>query len=87
MNVRLPMVKDYAATILGGKMADVKIEVRANGPCRVTGPIDIVDQDGKAYNIPEGQWVSLCRCGAAENKPFCDSAHRSIEFDAPSEAH
>ena len=27
-------------------MADVKIEIRANGPNRISGPIDIVDQDG-----------------------------------------
>ena len=67
-------------------MADVKIEVRANGPNRVTGPIDLVDQAGNAYTIPEGQWVSICRCGASTNKPFCDGAHRDAGFDAPSEA-
>ncbi len=67
-------------------MADVKIEVRLNGPNRVTGPIDIVDQDGNAFAIPEGQWVSLCRCGASNKKPFCDGAHRDAGFDAPSKA-
>jgi len=67
-------------------MADVKIEVRANGPNRVTGPIDLVDQAGNAYTIPEGQWVSICRCGVSANKPFCDGAHRDAGFDAPSEA-
>ena len=55
-------------------MADVRIEVRANGPNRVTGPIEIVDQDGKAFQIPEGQWVSLCRCGASSNKPALPQA-------------
>ena len=67
-------------------MADVKIEVRANGPNRVSGPIEIVDQSGKAYSIPEGHWVSICRCGASSNKPFCDGGHRDAGFDAPSEA-
>ena len=67
-------------------MADVKIEVRENGPLRVTGPIDLVDKDGKAYTIPEGEWVSICRCGLSENKPFCDTAHRPAGFQAPSEA-
>ena len=51
-------------------MADVKIEVRANGPNRVYGPIDVVDQDGNAYNVPEGRWVSLCRCGQSGKKPL-----------------
>ncbi len=68
-------------------MADVKIEIRANGPYRVTGPIDLTDQSGNAYTIPEGQWVSLCRCGSSDNKPFCDGTHRDCGFEGPSEAH
>jgi CDGSH-type Zn-finger protein len=68
-------------------MADVKVEIRSNGPYRVTGPIDLVDQQGKAYSIPEGQWVSLCRCGQSDNKPFCDGTHRDAGFQGPSEAH
>ncbi len=67
-------------------MADVKIEVRANGPNRITGPIEIVDQDGKAFQIPEGQWVSLCRCGASSNKPFCDATHARVGFEADTKA-
>jgi CDGSH-type Zn-finger protein len=67
-------------------MADVKIEVRLDGPNRVTGPIDLVDQDGKAFTIPEGQSVSLCRCGASKNKPFCGGGHRDAGFDAPTRA-
>jgi|TARA_B110000116_G_C16685156_1_gene512590 CDGSH-type Zn-finger protein len=67
-------------------MADVNVEVRENGPLRVTGPISITDKDGNAYSIPEGQWVALCRCGLSENKPFCDAAHRSGGFEADSVA-
>ena len=67
-------------------MAAVKIEVRGTGPLRVTGPIDLVDQQGKSYTIPEGEWASMCRCGASSNKPFCDGGHRDAGFDGPSEA-
>lgn len=67
-------------------MADTKIEIRENGPLRVTGPIDIVDKDGKTYAIPEGQWVSFCRCGQSSSKPFCDASHRDAEFQAESVA-
>jgi len=67
-------------------MAEVKIEVRENGPNRVSGPIDIVDQDGNAFTVPEGRWVSLCRCGQSSKKPFCDGAHMHCGFEAESKA-
>ena len=67
-------------------MPDVKIEVRANGPNRVYGPIEVVDQEGNSFTIPEGQWVSLCRCGHSKNKPFCDASHREAGFEAPTKA-
>ena len=67
-------------------MADVKIEVRLNGPNRVYGPFELVDQDGNSFTIPEGKWVSLCRCGQSQRKPFCDSSHREYSFDAPTKA-
>ena len=38
-------------------MPDVKIEIRSNGPMRVYGPFELVDQEGNPYTIPEGQWA------------------------------
>jgi len=67
-------------------MADFKIEVRENGPLRVYGPFEMVDKDGNSYSLPEGEWVTICRCGQSENKPFCDSAHRGAGFEAASKA-
>ncbi len=67
-------------------MADVKIELRNNGPMRVYGPFDLVDQEGKSYTIPEGEWATLCRCGQSGKKPFGDSSHRESGFEAPSQA-
>ena len=67
-------------------MAGVNIEIRENGPLRVVGPVTITDKDGKEYNIPEGQWVSMCRCGQSQNKPFCDSSHGSAAFQGESKA-
>ena len=67
-------------------MADVKIEVRENGPLRFTGPITITDKDGEAYSVPDGEIVSFCRCGLSQNKPFCDGAHRDGDFQGDSVA-
>jgi len=58
----------------------VTILVRRNGPYRVYGPARLVDQDGNEFEIPPGDWFTLCRCGQSENKPFCDSTHKQIDF-------
>jgi CDGSH-type Zn-finger protein len=63
-------------------MADVTITVRRNGPYRVEGPIRLVDADGNEYDLTGKPAVSLCRCGASVNKPFCDGTHSKIGFQA-----
>jgi len=57
-------------------MDEVVIEVRTNGPYKVTGPVKLVDMDGNA--IPrEGEGaIFLCRCGQSGEKPFCDGSHK-----------
>ena len=67
-------------------MPDFKIMVRSSGPYRVYGSFELVDQDENSFTIPEGQWVSLCRCGESKNKPFCDASHRECGFDAETKA-
>ena len=67
-------------------MAVVTIKVRENGPYRVTGPFRLIDTDGNAYELPEGDTVALCRCGRSATKPFCDKTHRAICFDATERA-
>ncbi|MCB0877561.1 MAG: CDGSH iron-sulfur domain-containing protein [Thermoleophilia bacterium] len=63
----------------------VTIEIRDNGPYRVTGPVRIVDQDGNEV-AHEGDVVKLCRCGASATKPFCDGEHSRIGFQAAQRA-
>ncbi|HEY7381154.1 MAG TPA: CDGSH iron-sulfur domain-containing protein [Gaiella sp.] len=63
-------------------MSEVVIQVRANGPYKVTGPITVVDAEGRRFELPEGTAVALCRCGHSETKPFCDATHRRIGFVA-----
>lgn len=64
-------------------MADPSIKVIPNGPYRVTGPVKITDPQGNAIDVEEGRAVSLCRCGASANKPYCDGTHGKIGFSAP----
>lgn len=63
----------------------VVIEVRDNGPYRVTGPVRIVRQDGTEVAADAGV-VKLCRCGASATKPFCDGEHSRIGFAAAEQA-
>ena len=60
----------------------VKITIRPNGPYRVEGPITLLDADGKEYDLTGKPAISLCRCGASTNKPFCDGTHSKIGFQA-----
>ena len=58
----------------------VKITVRPNGPLRVEGPISLVDADGRAWDLTGKPAISLCRCGASANRPFCDGSHKTVGF-------
>ena len=61
---------------------DVKITVRPNGPLRVEGPIQLLDANGNQWDLTGKPAISLCRCGASANKPFCDGSHKTIDFQA-----
>ncbi len=61
-------------------MPEVEIKVRDDGPYKVTGPVRIIDVDGRAFPLPAGESVVLCRCGASRSKPFCDASHRDAGF-------
>jgi CDGSH-type Zn-finger protein len=64
-------------------VSSVNIRVRDNGPLLVEGPITLVDAEGKQLTIPEGKpAIALCRCGHSQNKPFCDGAHKSNDFQS-----
>lgn len=63
-------------------MAATKITVRSNGSLRVEGDFEICDMAGKPFGLSGRTSVSLCRCGHSQNKPFCDSTHKKINFQS-----
>jgi len=52
--------------------------IRESGPYAFRGQLEL---DGE----PIGFRATLCRCGASKNKPFCDSSHHEIGFNATGE--
>ncbi|HEX3469674.1 MAG TPA: CDGSH iron-sulfur domain-containing protein [Silvibacterium sp.] len=61
---------------------EVKITVRPNGPYRVEGSIKLLDPNGGEWDLTGKPAISLCRCGASANKPFCDGTHAKIGFQS-----
>jgi CDGSH-type Zn-finger protein len=52
--------------------------LRCSGPLWVRGGITVESQDGKGYE--RRNRLTLCRCGASDNMPFCNGSHASIRF-------
>lgn len=58
--------------------ADNTVTVANRGPLYVRGELAI---DGAAEDMPGVAFrAALCRCGASQQKPFCDNSHEGIEF-------
>jgi CDGSH-type Zn-finger protein len=76
-------------------MADEqRIKVRPNGPYLVSGqvplremaPVHTLNGEPVDWHVlkdfeTEGNVYALCRCGHSKNRPFCDGAHASENFD------
>ena len=63
-----------------------KVTVVNNGPIRIEGDFTIQDSEGNSYGLGGRSVISLCRCGLAENKPFCDGAHGRGGFSSQCKA-
>jgi CDGSH-type Zn-finger protein len=51
---------------------------QCSGPIWLRGGVQVVGADGFKYEVRNR--VTLCRCGASKNKPFCDGAHAAVKF-------
>jgi CDGSH-type Zn-finger protein len=51
---------------------------KVSGPLWLRGGIPLVAADGTTYEVRNR--VTVCRCGASKNKPFCDGSHAAVKF-------
>jgi len=65
------------STAKGGSLS---IKPIRNGPLMLNGNVAISASSGR--ESWRGDKVALCRCGASNNKPFCDGQHKKIGFEA-----
>lgn len=66
--------------MLAARDSPVALTPIANGPMKVEGNLEICAGSGRV--VQRGSTVFLCRCGASQNKPFCDGSHKAIGFTA-----
>jgi len=55
----------------------LKMKVIPNGPIAVQGTVEFLMGDGVTI-VKENPFI--CRCGASNNKPYCDGTHAKIGF-------
>lgn len=52
-----------------------------NGPLLLEGNVTLITGAGR--RAWQGKTVALCRCGASEDKPFCDGSHEKADLTDP----
>ena len=57
---------------------ETKVEVLENGPLLVYGTLKVTHKDGSTET--KNKTTAFCRCGASNNKPFCDGKHVKESF-------
>ncbi|MCL5056215.1 MAG: CDGSH iron-sulfur domain-containing protein [Firmicutes bacterium] len=66
-------------------MSECEIVVGKNGALKIFGEFTLKDTEGNILTPPkrpDKNWVSLCRCGDSNNKPFCDGTHKIKGFES-----
>jgi CDGSH-type Zn-finger protein len=83
----LPFIDDGSGGTNEVKAADIatggtplEVTLKKNGPLRCAGAMRVRDASNRV--LFEGSQTALCRCGASNNKPFCDGSHRAAGFSA-----
>ncbi len=75
-----PTLAQAQTTIESQEGGKLHIETTTNGSLHITGNFTLVNAEGETVYQGTDEW--LCRCGASNNKPFCDGSHKKIGFVA-----
>jgi CDGSH-type Zn-finger protein/uncharacterized Fe-S cluster protein YjdI len=67
-----------SAEALEARNGPLRIDPQLDGPLRVQGNLEITSGTGRI--VARLTAARLCRCGASDNKPFCDGSHARIGF-------
>jgi CDGSH-type Zn-finger protein/uncharacterized Fe-S cluster protein YjdI len=66
------------ADMLPVRDGPLAIDPLTDGPLQVRGNMEIISGTGRVVARMES--ARLCRCGASNNKPFCDGSHARVGF-------
>lgn len=70
-----------ALSIVGDKQSiseEIIVETMPNGPLMVYGNMKVKHAGNEVKKSSKA--TAFCRCGASGNKPYCDGAHKKIDF-------
>ncbi|MCA0151797.1 (4Fe-4S)-binding protein [Winogradskyella vincentii] len=65
-------------TDMTSQKLETQVEILENGPLLVYGTLNVTHKDGSKET--KNRTTAFCRCGASQNKPYCDGAHVKHEF-------
>ncbi|MDH5570257.1 MAG: CDGSH iron-sulfur domain-containing protein [Gammaproteobacteria bacterium] len=71
-------IHDQRAEVLETESGGLVITVKPDAMLMIKGPVKIQNKDGSMYSYRSRG--GLCRCGASNNKPFCDASHKHCGF-------
>lgn len=60
------------------EVLETKVEVLKDGPLLVYGTLKVTLRNGSEE--VKNKTTAFCRCGASNNKPYCDGAHMDSGF-------
>jgi CDGSH-type Zn-finger protein/uncharacterized Fe-S cluster protein YjdI len=66
------------ADMLAVRDGPLAIDPTPDGPLQVRGNMELISGTGRVVARLES--ARLCRCGASNNKPFCDGSHARVGF-------